>query len=241
MLNTFLLYLEERAESSDPLLRRRPRLTGSSGPGPARKETKMRQTLRQTPVAQAARAAGWDGINHLEWERARAQWNGVSSQLSSAWLAQGASLLLSTEVSRPGSQGNYAGKQLTKFYGNWYRFLCRILDLFRKIIQKLLDNEFRMATYKNNPITQHVSRLNEIFIRDEDKESNALILPGHGSKSQASKQVFPSFCHKTSSSKRRCFLSRKTFTLIVFYSKQALSDQWIAASRVHGRHNIDIL
>ena len=66
MLNTFLLYLEERAESSDPLLRRRPRLTGSSGPGPARKETKMRQTLRQTPVAQAARAAGWDGINHLE-------------------------------------------------------------------------------------------------------------------------------------------------------------------------------
>ena len=76
-----------------------------------------------------------------------------------------------------------------------------------------------MATDKNIPIAQHVSRLNEIFIRDEDKESNALILPGHGSKSQASKQVFPSFCRKTPSSKRRCFLSRKTFTLIVFYAK----------------------
>ena len=37
-----------------------------------------------------------------------------------------------------------------------------------------------MATDKNIPIAQHVSRLNEIFIRDEDKESNALILPGHG-------------------------------------------------------------
>ena len=51
---------------------------------------------------------------------------------------------------------NYAGKQLARLYGNWYRFLCRILDLVKKIIKKLLDNESAWQRTK-------ISRLHNMF------------------------------------------------------------------------------
>ena len=121
----------------------------------------------------------WVGWDQPPWVRAASpgQWNGVSSLPGRRRM--GASLLLSTEV-RPGSGWNYAGKQFARWYANWFRFLYSgLIDLFnvyRDYPYRLLDHESPHGNeQKIKPIAQHVSRLNEISIRDEDKESNALI------------------------------------------------------------------
>ena len=59
----FLLYLGERAESSDPGFAAQTPVTSERRLGRARKETKMRQTPRQTPgQAGTGGMAGWDGM-----------------------------------------------------------------------------------------------------------------------------------------------------------------------------------
>ena len=144
---------------------------------------------------------------------------------------------LSTEVSHQGG-GNYARLDYMQIGFGFFLLVHRFV--YKDHLEIVRSWIAAWQRPKINSIAQRVSRLNEISIRDDETKRATHLISAAGR--QASEQVFPWFCHKTSRLAPNVDVSCRGKHLPQLYlMPSSISDQWMTSSRDPRRHNIDTL